>query len=476
MKGERNFIISLFIALIVIFFSCSKFNVKVPYTAQGAKVGEVTSNSAIVWVRLTKFPERNTDPGDWHDTGKPTQYGGVSDPGFVGECPGIPGKVRIHYDKEKDLSHKKSTPWISVDESNDFIYQSHLKDLNSSTIYYYQVETSDTTGRQSAFRAAGSFGTAPDPDDWQDILFTVLTGHRARTRDREDGYNTYISMKNLQPDFFVHTGDNIYYDSDPPIAKTPQMARFHWHRMHSFPTIVSFFQTVPVYFEKDDHDYRWNDSDPHRDFPGLSHEEGVAIFKQQVPMGEKTYRTYRWGKGLQIWLVEGRDYRSNNKMPDGPEKTIWGKEQKAWLKEGIKSSDAIFKVLISPTPIVGPDSKGKRDNHANPGAFYIEGREFLKWAKQNAGENFFIVNGDRHWQYHSIDETGVMEFSCGCATDIHARSDAPRWSKKRQPYLGLKTGGFLSVKVSGTKDNPGITFEHRDEYGRNLYRWQKTIK
>ena len=221
------------------------------------------------------------------------------------------------------------------------------------------------------------------------------------------------------------------------------MARFHWHRMHSFPTIVSFFQTVPVYLEKDDHDYRWNDSDPYREFPGISHEEGIAIFKQQVPMGEKTYRTYRWGKGLQIWLVEGRDYRSNNKMPDGPEKTIWGKEQKAWLKNGIIKSDAVFKVIISPTPIVGPDSKSKRDNHANPGGFYVEGREILKWAKENAGDNFFLVNGDRHWQYHSIDETGVMEFSCGCATDIHARSDAPRWAKERQPYLGLKTGGFI---------------------------------
>ena len=46
-------------------------------------------------------------------------------------------------------------------------------------------------------------------------------------------------------------------------------------------------------------------------------------------MGEQTYRTFRWGKDLQIWLVEGRDFRSPNNMPDGPDKTIWGAEQKA---------------------------------------------------------------------------------------------------------------------------------------------------
>ena len=42
-------------------------------------------------------------------------------------------------------------------------------------------------------------------------------------------------------------------------------------------------------------------------------------------------------------------------MPDGPDKTIWGREQLAWLKESILASDAAFRVLISPTPIVGPD-------------------------------------------------------------------------------------------------------------------------
>jgi alkaline phosphatase D len=47
-------------------------------------------------------------------------------------------------------------------------------------------------------------------------------------------------------------------------------------------------------------------------------EQGLWIFPQQVPMGARTYRTYRWGKHLQVWLMEGRDFRSPNKKPDGP--------------------------------------------------------------------------------------------------------------------------------------------------------------
>ena len=30
------------------------------YQANGIKIGEVTSSTAIIWTRLTKFPERNT--------------------------------------------------------------------------------------------------------------------------------------------------------------------------------------------------------------------------------------------------------------------------------------------------------------------------------------------------------------------------------------------------------------------------------
>lgn len=39
-------------------------------------------------------------------------------------------------------------------------------------------------------------------------------------------------------------------------------------------------------------------------------------------------------------------------MPDGPDKTIWRTEQKGWFKEGVLTSDAPFKILFSPTPII----------------------------------------------------------------------------------------------------------------------------
>ena len=84
------------------------------------------------------------------------------------------------------------------------------------------------------------------------------------------------------------------------------------------PRFQDLFAEVGTYWEKDDHDYRLNDADPFTDFP-ISHELGISSFKEQLPITDPkdknalTYRTYRMNKDVQIWMLEGRDYRSANK-------------------------------------------------------------------------------------------------------------------------------------------------------------------
>jgi alkaline phosphatase D len=273
-------------------------------------------------------------------------------------------------------------------------------------------------------------------------------------------------MQKLHPAFLVPTGDTVYMDSDAPQARTVELARHHWQRMYSLPRLIEFHRQVPGYWEVDDHDTWFNDCWPTMPMPqgySMTFEQGAKIFREQVPMGEKTYRTVRWGKGLQIWMVEGRLYRSSNRMPDGPEKTIWGREQLEWLKRTVLESDADFRVLISPTPIVGPDRTNKADNHANK-AFAYEGGGFRRWTNENRLANFFVCCGDRHWQYVSVDpETKLHEFSCGPASDVHA-GGSPGQDPAVQPFHRVK-GGFLSVSVFRDNGRPTIAFRHHDVDG-----------
>ncbi len=443
--------------------------------AMGFRVGEVRQDSAIIWTRITKNSERN-----WKGHREPTKRQPYVDeyvPSTInvmdrqGEVVGAPGQVRIRYAPSAGGAVTYSD-WVTVGAEDDFVHQFRLGGLRSGTRYSVYVEARASGNGPASATTTGGFSTPASPDQWQDVEFTVVTGQSYWDLDHKEGYNIYPAMQRLKPHFIVPTGDTVYLDSEAPRARTVALARYHWHRMYSLPRHIEFHRYVPGYWEVDDHDSWANDGWPTIHAPWmnpLTFEEGFDIYREQVPMGEQTYRTIRWGKGLQIWMVEGRLYRSPNTMDDGPEKTIWGKEQLAWLKRTLLESDANFRILISPTPIVGPDrGEGKNDNHSNQ-AFAYEGNHFRQWTKQQQLRNFYTVCGDRHWQYMSVDPTSdLREFSCGPASDIHAGGNPaqPEWQK----FLRVK-GGFLSVNVFKTQGSPTIAFRHHDVHGKVVHEW-----
>ena len=309
----------------------------------------------------------------------------------------------------------------------------------------------------------GSFRTPPTTNTPAPVSFTTSTCQYFWSYDDSlAGFKTYLSMAQLAPDFFVQTGDYVYYDKPGPSAASPEKARHKWHAINGWPSLVNFFRQTPTYFIKDDHDLLSDDSHAQtEDYGELSYAEGLAIWKENVPMKKLPYRTLRRGQDLQIWLLEGREYRSANQAPDGEGKTILGRQQKEWLTQTLADSDATFKIVISATPVVGPDRKNKTDNHANA-AFQTEG----EWLSEllSPHENPYVINGDRHWQYVSQDSiTQLIEFGSGPVSDSHVQG----WRAGKQPehrYLNL-IGGFLGVVVDHPGEKPQLTFTHYDVNG-----------
>lgn len=454
------------------FLLCSSFAHAGIHMANGIKVGEVDQDSAIVWTRLTQNAERNTDgleftipkTGEKIKKFKPMHQPDYPDLSIMqGSVLGSTGDVKVTYWPSKDKAASKSTEWQSVYSENDYIHQFKLDSLKPGTHYELLIE-----GRngEATHQLNGGFKTAPAIENSSDVRFVVTTcGDYPRRDNPEMGHKIYPQMLALDPNFFVHTGDIEYYDKPFPYAINLELARFKWNRIYSMPYLRDFHNQVSSYFIKDDHDTTCNDAWPGVDYFDLTWEQGLATFREQVPMGEKTYRTIRWGKDLQVWLVEGRDFRSPNTMPDGPDKTIWGAKQKQWFYETVAASDATFKVLISPTPVVGPDrARGKNDNHSNA-AFATEGNEIRAFIA--AQPNMYVVCGDRHWQYASIDpKTGLREFSCGPASDKHAAGYSEEKRNDMHRFLRIK-GGFLSVDVDSKAKQ--ITFSHHRVDGSVRY-------
>lgn len=437
----------------------------------GLRIGEVTADSAVIWTRVTRDPHRAE--GGFREPRKREPRSAEFVPPTVpvidreGEMAGTAGEVRLRYSTQAELTDATTTDWFPVDAEGDFVHQFEITSLRPATRYYVQVEARDPGETDVTATVSGQFGTPATADAWQDVEFAVITGQSYWDLDHPAGFNVYPAMGKRDLDFVVPTGDTVYLDSEAPRARTVELARYHWHRMYSLSRHIEFHRRVPGYWEVDDHDSWVNDCWPTMKanwMLPLTFEEGFAIFREQVPLGSKpTHRTIRWGKGLQVWLVEGRLYRSPNRMEDGPEKSIWGHQQRKWLMDSIVASDADFKVLISPTPIVGPDRGAKADNHAND-AFRHEGDLFRNWTAEAGLSNFFVCCGDRHWQYHSIDpSSGLHEFSCGPVSDQHA-GGSPGRDPQIQPFHRVK-GGFLTVAVDRHEGLPRITFRHHDVQG-----------
>jgi len=441
------------------------------YMADGIKIGEVTQDSAIVWTRLTRSSERNVHGLAFNEERTTVPAGHTLDD-MEGSVPGVGGEVRVVWWPQGEEDGRRETAWRAVDPAADFTRQFVITELMAGTPYAIEVQGRAAGAEETGCRLTGGFRTPPEASDTARVMFVAVTCQEyPRRDDPANGHKIYVLMREMRPDFFVHTGDIEYYDKPHPFAKTVELARFKWNRIFAMPFQREFHKHVSSYFMKDDHDCLKNDCWPGQTYGQLTWEQGLAIFREQVPMGEQTYRTFRWGRDLQIWLVEGRDFRSPNTRPDGPGKTIWGAQQKQWFCDTVRQSDATFRILLSSTPIVGPDRDNKNDNYANKG-FAHEGAEIRRFL--GGQKNMYVICGDRHWQYASVDHaTGVHEFSTGPSSNQHAEGFSLSMRQPVHRYLRIK-GGFLAVTVERVDGTPTITFRHYGTDGKVYHEEQFT--
>ena len=487
---------SIFILILAILSACNTHNVK-EIIVNGNFVllsGEITSNSVILQCRLAK-----------------------SDSLINYDIPGHEGIACFQVSQDSLFKNIIETNWLEGNSNNDFIVKSKIEGLLPSTKYFYRVKGVINEQPDTQYSRIGLLKTLPDRNDVEEVSFVMSTGFnyekfygkesksgRSNMKpaavgiDRKLGFEAFETVKNLKINFFIANGDVVYYDKPSKEkhlwARTKEQMRAKWHRYFAMPRNQEMCLQTPVYYLKDDHDHRFNDCDTTNEkYSEPSNQLGIEIFKEQVPIVDpqssiaKTYRTHRVGKHLQLWFVEGRDYRSPNSMEDTPKKTIWGKEQLEWLKSTLLKSDATFKILVSPTPMIGPDDAYKTDNHTNINGFQSEGKAFFEWLIKNGflEKNFYFTCGDRHWQYHSVHPSGFEEFSSGAFVDQNSRPGRiPGDPKSTDPNAIIKVpyiqfdewgGGFLFVKTYLKNEVPTIKFSFHDIKGKESYAIEKKI-
>lgn len=383
------------------------------FLPQGVAVGDLGSHSALLWVRTDSPASIQIEWATASRWERASKFGTV-------------------------VSPVSKTASIVTTAETDYTLTISLEGLNPATRYRYHVlvGSADQTSTQLApsLAAKGEFTTLPDATVSAAVTFAWSgdLGGQKRCRQGASGYPMFDVIRRENPDFFLFLGDTIYSDDicpSPPNepgadfkATTLQTYRIRHRYQRGAEALRQFLETTPVYVTWDDHDVRNNFSGPYEE----QMPEGRQALREYWPIASsvddphRLYRRVRYGAELELFILDTRQYRSRNADPDGPEKTMLGTAQLAWLLDGLRTSTATWKAIVTSVPLSIPKG-GDASVPGNDGwaggpdgtGFERERRVIVDTILNHRLKNIVFVAGDVHLaQVNTYDpnQDGEIDF------------------------------------------------------------------
>jgi alkaline phosphatase D len=423
--------------------------------AQGVAVGDVTHQDAQLWLRT------------------------------VG-----PARVRVEWVEASDGAKAPAQPRfadVTTNQEQDFTALLAVEGLRPNTEYRYRVRGGRPEGQPD--QTGGRFMTAPDPDQDASVTFVWAAdlGGQERCRRGAAGYPIFDPIAAVRPSFAVLLGDLIYADHrcpSPPneagsdfVALTLDQYRAKHRYQRGALAMQRFLATVPVYVTWDDHEVRNNFSGPHEPLMAIGRQALLEYWPVRTPPDEpgRLYRSVRWGRTLELFLLDMRQYRDRNSDQDGPNKTMLGKAQRDWLLDGLSRSTATWKVIATSVPLSIP-KKGPLLAPGNDGwargedgtGFQTELRRIVDVLSERRIRNVIWLAADVHFAQINLYDpdrdgaTDFYEFISGPLSSSHVEGILP--DQTFNPTTIYKAGGLsnFGLLTLATQD---ARVEIRDESG-----------
>jgi alkaline phosphatase D len=280
-----------------------------------------------------------------------------------------------------------------TDVAHDYTVSIPLEGLASATRYRYWVYAAPLNeggAVQPDEIGAGRFVTAAPAEAKGPLTFVWSgdLGGQRRCRDAETGYAIFDRIGQLRPAFALLLGDLIYGDDRCPAPPNVPGSDFVAADLAGYRTkhryqredraLQQFLAAVPVHVTWDDHEVKNNFSGSVEPLMPVGRQALLEYWPIATPPGDpfRLYRKVRHGADVELFILDTRQYRSSNTLPDGPNKTMLGAAQRSWLLEELSRSTATWKVIASSVPLA----------NAKPGSALIPGND--SWALGPDGTGF----------------------------------------------------------------------------------------
>lgn len=325
---------------------------------------------------------------------------------------------------------------VKVSAEDDFTGKIRFENLEPGREYRYEVWFTQTPHAHARGQVArGRLRTAPRAAQPAPLSFAWggdVAGQNV-CRDAEESFPIFSAIDAMQLDFFVGLGDMIYADGvceetglygntqiPGEFIPSADLANYwaHWKYNRGDDAFRSLLADTPYVAIWDDHEVV-NDFGPLHDTrdsaPYTPGEHlmplGLQAFLDYNPIAEnpltpgRLYRSLRWGKHLELLVLDNRQYRDANLEADDDTlvKTMLGREQLTWLKDTLDGSDATWKVIVSSVPMAIPTGfppENGRDGWADfdqPSGFERELIEILDFMREQGERNIVFITTDVHF-------------------------------------------------------------------------------
>ena len=282
---------------------------------------------------------------------------------------------------------------LQASRANDLTVQRVVTGLAPSTEYRYTFTQRGFGGAS----APGLFRTAPGAATNAKVRFAISGDADATPgTNGKPGFNTFETYGQMAAegnDFNINLGDTIYSDSELAGAKPALTVPAKWGKYKlglALPALQRLRASTSLYSQPDDHEYVNDFSVP--EFGRPLYRAGVKAFTDYAPVSWRPasgfYRTFRWGKNLELFVLDERSFRSakvakqcgSDLAPTGPPavrqafstlvpslanpvlpgcvaaindpaRTMLGTPQEKAFLAAIRASDATFKVVVNEVPI-----------------------------------------------------------------------------------------------------------------------------
>ena len=375
----------------------------------------------------------------------------LADRGIVWARSDRPARMWVEWSTTPNFAQVNRVRGPYALEATDHTARVDLTGLPAGQHIFYRVQWEDLAGGGLSEAQAGHFRTAPAVR--RDIRFQWsgdTVGQGFGISDEFGGMKIYEAMRQREPDFFIHCGDNIYADgailaevkaSDgsvwrnsvlteekSKVAETLKEFRGAYRYNMLDAHVKRFNSEVMQIWQWDDHEVtnNWSGSKDlsankaytEKSVPLLA-ARGARAFLENAPMrwhaqdeAERVYRRIAYGPLLDVFVIDMRSYRGpnsyNRQTELNADSQYLGAEQLAWLRTELKRSKATWKVIASDMPLSlqvtdGPDKQGRMTFEAvangdgPPLGRELEIAQLLSFIKRERIRNTVWLTADVHY-------------------------------------------------------------------------------